>query len=113
MFDKVAAVGDAELVFALRALGTKVFSPQTIEEARGIMENLKQEKFAVCFLHESLFEALKQEREALREEFCPAVVGFSDYRQVTGYLEKMMRNIAVKATGSDSLVKKKDENETR
>jgi vacuolar-type H+-ATPase subunit F/Vma7 len=113
MFDKVAAVGDAELVFGLRALGIKVFSPQTMEEARDIMESLKQENFAVCFLHESLFEALKQEREALRERFCPVVVGFSDYRQVTGYLEKMMRDIAIKATGSDSLVEKKGENEKR
>jgi vacuolar-type H+-ATPase subunit F/Vma7 len=113
MFDKVAVVGDAELVFAFRALGIKVFSPQTAEEARDIIENLKKENFAVCFIHESLFEALKQEREALREEFCPVVVGFSDYRQVMGYLEKMMRNIAIKATGSDSLLKERNENERR
>lgn len=113
MFEKVAVVGDAELVFAFRAMGIKVFSPRAREEAREILETLKQEKFAVCFLHESLFEALKQERETLREEFCPVVLGFSDYRQVSGYLEKMMREIAIKATGSDSLVKKKDENETR
>jgi vacuolar-type H+-ATPase subunit F/Vma7 len=113
MFDKVAVVGDAELVLALRAMGIKVFSPRAIEEARDILETLKQEKFAVCFLHESLFEALKQEREALREKFCPVVLGFSDYRQVTGYLEKMMRDIAIKATGSDSLLKERDENERR
>lgn len=113
MFDKVAMVGDAELVFAFRALGIKVFSPQAIEEARDILETLKQENFAVCFLHERFFEALKQEREALREKFCPVVVGFSDYRQVMGYLEKMMRNIAIKATGSDSLLKERNENERR
>jgi hypothetical protein len=30
-----------------------------------------------------------------------------------GYLEKMMRNIAIKATGSDSLLKERNENERR
>ena len=113
MFDKVAVIGDADLVFAFRAMGIKVFSPLSTGEARDIMETLKQENYAVCFLHESLFEALKPEREALREKFCPVVVGFSDYRQVTGYLEKMIKDVAIKATGSDSLVKKREDNETR
>ncbi len=113
MFDKVAVIGDADLVFAFRAMGIKVFSPLSTGEARDIMETLKQENYAVCFLHESLFEALKPEREALREKFCPVVVGFSDYRQVTGYLEKLIKDVAIKATGSDSLVKKRENNGTR
>ena len=113
MFDKVAVLGDADIIFALRALGVKVFSPKDLEEARKIMESLAEENFALCFLHESFLEPLREEREALRDKFCPVVVGFSDYRKVTDQLERMMREVAIKATGSDSLVKRREENERR
>jgi len=107
MFEKVAIVGEADIVFAFRALGVKVFSPQSLEEARKIMEILEKENFALVFLHESFFELLEGEREALRKKFCPVVVGFSDHRKITDYLENMMREMAIKATGSDSLVKRR------
>jgi len=113
MFDKVAVVGEADIIFALRALGMKVFSPKNLEEAKRVMETLEKENFAICFLHEKFLEPLKEEREALREKFCPVVVGFSDYRKLTDHLEKMVRDMAIKATGSDSLVKRKGEDERR
>ncbi len=106
MFDKVAVIGDADLVFAFKALGIKVFSPQNVDEARTVMELVEKEKFALCFLQEDLLENLEKEREALVHKFCPVVVGFSDYRKVTDYLQRMMRDMAIKATGSDSLVKR-------
>jgi len=113
MFDKVAVVGEADIIFALRALGVKVFSPKSLEEAKKVMESLAKENFALCFLHESFLEPLREEREALRDKFCPVVVGFSDYRKVTDQLERMMREVAIKATGSDALVKRKEEDERR
>lgn len=113
MFDKVAVVGEADIIFALRALGVKIFSPKSLEEARKVMESLAKENFAICFLHESFLEPLREEKEALREKFCPVVVGFSDYRKVTDQLERMMRDVAIKATGSDSLVKRREEDERR
>lgn len=113
MFDKVAIVGEFDLIFAFAALGIKVFSPKNVEEAREIMEYINKENFALCFLDESLFKSLQEEREALSKEFCPVLVGFSDYRKITDYLEKMMREMAIKATGSDSLVRRKGEDETR
>jgi vacuolar-type H+-ATPase subunit F/Vma7 len=113
MFDKVAVVGEADIIFALRALGVKVFSPKSPEEAKKVMKNLVAENFAICFLHDSFLEPLREEREDLRDKFCPVVIGFSDYRTVTDELERMMREVAIKATGSDSLVKRKEENERR
>ncbi len=113
MFDKVAVVGEVDIVFPLRALGMKVFSPESLEEARKVMKILEEENFALCFLHEDLFEFLQKERDALRKKLCPVVVGFSDYRKVTDHLERMMRELAIKATGSDSLVRKRGEDEAR
>jgi hypothetical protein len=94
-------------VFPLRALGIKVFVPGDGEEARDILKQLEKEDVVLCFLHESFLEPLRVERERMEKKFCPVIAGFSDYREVTDYLGKMMREMAVRATGSDSLVKKR------
>lgn len=113
MLDRVAVIGERDLVFPLKVLGVKVFSPKNIDEARRVMSALEEEGIALCLIHESYFEPLSGEREALRGKFTPVVAGFSDYRKVTDELERMMRDMAVKATGSDSLVKKREKHEIR
>jgi vacuolar-type H+-ATPase subunit F/Vma7 len=116
MFDgqtKVAVIGEKDMVFAFRALGFKTFSPRHLDEAREILEGLEEKKIALCFLHQSYFQALQDEREALGKKFVPVVVGFSDYRKITDHLETMMKEMAVKATGSDALVKRRGNHGTR
>jgi len=113
MYEKVAIIGEADIVFPLRALGIKVFSPKNVEEAKEMIREIGEKKFALCFVQESLFEPLREEREALRDKFCPVVVGFSDYRKITDHLARAMKELAIKATGSDSVVKKRGEDETR
>jgi vacuolar-type H+-ATPase subunit F/Vma7 len=113
MLDRVAIIGDCDLIFPLKVMGIKVFFPKDIDEARRVMDSLEEEGIALCLIHESYFDALSSEREALRGKFTPVVAGFSDYRKVTDELEKMMREMAVKATGSDSLVKKRENDEIR
>lgn len=113
MLDRVAVIGDRDLVFPLKVIGIRVFSPKDIDEARRVLGSLEEEGIALCLMHESYFSPLSSEREALREKFTPVVMGFSDYRMVTDELGKMMREMAVKATGSDSLVKRRGNDETR
>jgi vacuolar-type H+-ATPase subunit F/Vma7 len=111
-FDKVAIVGEADLVFALRALGVHIFSPKDVEDARKIMAKIEKEKFALCFVHQRWLQVFKGEKKDSRRIFCPAVVGFSDYRSLTDEAEKIVREMAVKAAGSDSLVKRKGKDES-
>lgn len=116
MFDeraKVAVIGDEDLVFAFRALGIKAYSPRNLKEAREILERLEQDNIALCFLHQSFLEPLQEEREALGKKLIPVVVGFSDYRTIQDHLENLMREMAVKATGSDALVKRRGNHGTR
>lgn len=108
MFDRIAVIGDEALVFPLRALGIRVYCPADIEEASEILSKLESEEIALCFLHERYFEPLAKDRERLEKKICPVVAGFSDYRMVTDYLEHMISEMAVKATGSDALVKGRD-----
>lgn len=112
MLDRVAVVGDRDLVFPLKVMGIKVFSPKDVDEARQVLDFLEKEGIALCLIHERYFTSLRHEREGLKEKFLPVVAGFSDYRQVTDELGKIMREMAVKATGSDSLIKRRGNDET-
>jgi vacuolar-type H+-ATPase subunit F/Vma7 len=113
MFDGIAVIGDLDLVFPLRVMGIRTYSPRTEEEARQVLASLEKDNIALCLLHERFFEVLKKEREALAGKFCPVIAGFSDYRMVTDHLGQMIRDLAVKATGSDSLVKGRGNDEAR
>jgi vacuolar-type H+-ATPase subunit F/Vma7 len=113
MSERVAVIGDSDLVFPLRAIGIRTFSPKTLEEAREILRSLEKEGIALCYLHESFMSPLKEERAALGKKVFPVVVGFSDYRQVTDPMGEMMKEMAIKATGSDSLVKRRGRDEAR
>lgn len=113
MFERVAVIGESDLVFAFKALGWEVFAPKDLEEARKALESIGKENFALCFVHQDFLKPLAQEREALVKKFCPVVVGFRDHRDVADYIGDIMREMAVKATGSDSLIKRKEKDERR
>lgn len=111
-FERIAAVGDADLLFGLRALGIAVFSPRSSEEARAVMARLEKEHYALCLVHQRWMEALAGEKKDAGKKIGPVVLGFSDYRDLTEAIEQMVKEMAVRATGSDSLVKRKGQDES-
>ena len=108
---RIAVIGDADLVFGLRALGLRTFSPRSADEARKILAGIRKENYSLCLVHQQWLDALKEEREEAGRKFYPVVLGFSDYRASADLLERMVREMAVKATGSDSLVRGQGKNE--
>jgi vacuolar-type H+-ATPase subunit F/Vma7 len=107
MYDRIAVIGNEDLIFPLRAMGIRVYEPENLEDARRILKSLEKEDIALCFLHQQYFKPLKKEREALRDQSFPVVAGFSDFRDVSDYLADTLKEMAVQATGSDALVKGK------
>lgn len=105
--EKIAIIGEPDMVYAFRVLGIEAYGPRDVGEARRILESLEEKKIALCFLHQSFLDPLREEREALEKKVVPVVIGYSDYKEIADYLEKMMKDMAVKATGSDSLVKRR------
>jgi vacuolar-type H+-ATPase subunit F/Vma7 len=110
-FDRMAIIGPADLVFGLRTLGVRTVSPRTVDEAKKILAGIVNEGYALCLVHQDWLDVLKEEREEIRKLFCPVALGYSDQRDLTDLVEKMVREMAVKATGSDSLVRGKGNNE--
>jgi vacuolar-type H+-ATPase subunit F/Vma7 len=110
-FDRMAIIGAADLVFGLRALGLRTFSPRDAEDAKKILAGIVKENYALCLVHQDWLDVLKEEREEIGRMFCPVVLGYCDHRSLTDLIEKMVREMAVMATGSDSLVRGKGNNE--
>jgi vacuolar-type H+-ATPase subunit F/Vma7 len=109
--DRMAVIGAADLVFGLRALGVRTFSPGSADEAKKILAAIAKEDYALCLVHQDWLDVLKEERAEIGRRFCPVVLGYSDHRGLTDLVERMVREMAVKATGSDSLVRGKGNNE--
>jgi len=107
MFNKIAVIGDADLILPLKALGIKIYSPESIHEARGILKELEREEIALCLMHDQFLKSLKEEIGRLEKKFCPVIAGFSDYREVSDLLKRKMKDLSIKATGSDSLLRGK------
>ncbi len=110
-FERVAIIGPADLIFGLRALGLRTFSPRNGDEAKKILAGIAKEDYALCLVHQDWLDVLEEQREEIGKRFCPVILGFSDHRALTDLVEKMVREMAVKATGSDSLVRGKGNNE--
>ncbi len=109
---KIAAVGDADLLFGLKALGVTVFSPQDASDMRRIMVTLEKEKFVLCWLHQDWLDVLSRDKKKDEKKLGPVVIGFADYRMLADTLGKMVREMSIKATGSDALVKRKGKDES-
>jgi vacuolar-type H+-ATPase subunit F/Vma7 len=110
-FTRIAVVGEPDLVFGFRALGIETFSPASAEDAEGLASKIVRDDFALCLVEGRWLAAFKEVEAAAGRRLCPVIVGFSDYRSLSDEVEKRLREMAVKATGSDSSVRRKGSHE--
>jgi len=110
-FSRIAVIGEADLVFGFRALGIRTFSPAGADDAEKIASMIIRGDFALCLVDDRWLAEFKEEEASAGRKFCPVIVGFSDYRSLSDEVEKRVREMAVKATGSDALVKRKGSHE--
>lgn len=111
---RIAVIGDKELCSALRVFGLSIFSPGSVEEARAMLAQVVDEKYAICLIQENWLEPLKNEIAELSRSYSPVCLGFSDYREISESVDKLLRDLSIKATGSDALFTRgRKDHETR
>ncbi len=105
---KVAIVGDAALLVGFRALGIKVFSPANPDEARAVLALLEKEDItaSASSTRGSSGPSRRRGRRSVGNS-APSSWAFRTTRTASDHLEVMLREMAVRATGSDALVKRK------
>ncbi|MDI6848357.1 MAG: V-type ATP synthase subunit F [Candidatus Saccharicenans sp.] len=111
---RVAVIGDRNFCAPFKVLGLSVLTPENPDQARTMLAQVVQEKYAVCLIQETWLEVLKPEVAELSHKFAPVCVGFSDFRASSESVENLMRELSIKAIGSDALFTRgRKENETR
>ncbi|MBC7361900.1 MAG: hypothetical protein H5U06_06430 [Candidatus Aminicenantes bacterium] len=111
---RIAIIGDKDLCSPLRVFGLSIFSPTSVGEAKAMLAQVVDEKYTLCLIQENWLEPLKTEIAELSRKFSPVCVGFSDYREISESVEKLLRELSIKATGSDALFTRgRNDHETR
>ncbi|MDI6698248.1 MAG: V-type ATP synthase subunit F [Candidatus Saccharicenans sp.] len=111
---RMAVIGDRNFCAPFKVLGLSVLTPENPDQARTMLARVVQEKYAVCLIQETWLEVLKPEVAELSNKFAPVCVGFSDFRASSESVENLMRELSIKAIGSDALFTRgRKENETR
>jgi len=104
---RIAMIGEAEFCQFFRLFGLAVYSPANLDEARTVLEQIVQEKYSLCLIQEKWLEPLKAEISALSHKFLPVCLGFSDYRGATESVARAIRELSIRATGSDALFRER------
>lgn len=111
---RMAVIGDRDFCAPFKVLGLSVLTPENPDQARAMLAQVVQEKYAVCLIQETWLEVLKPEVAELSHKFAPVCVGFSDFRAGSESVENLMKELSIKAIGSDALFTRgRKENETR
>ncbi|MCX7974113.1 MAG: hypothetical protein N3B16_06370 [Candidatus Aminicenantes bacterium] len=101
---KVAIIGDPDILLIFKFLGLSLFPVQTENEAREALKEVEARNFKLCLLQQN-FYFLIAEREKRKEKW-PVFLPFRDYRQSEDLLQEGIKKMMIKATGSDTLLRK-------
>lgn len=92
---KIAAVGDFDETAYFGVIGAETFFPKSRKDAKGILERLMKENYAIIFVSDRYLMGIDNTKAAL-----PAIVALPDKSgENTG--EKALREYIKRAAGSD------------
>lgn len=103
MESKIAIIGDKDLVGGFTVAGFQVFSPGDKKEdiALALNEVIRND-FSVCFILERFALKVKEQIQELGQKTYPAIVVLPDYRADFGLTEEFLKEVIVRATGTES-----------
>jgi len=100
---RVAAIGDADSVFQLAAVGVDAYPLTDAAQAERRIRRLGEEGYAVVFVTEALWEALGKRTDAFADRVLPAVLPIPGVKAGAGAGVRRIKAMVEKAVGSDVL----------
>lgn len=105
---KIAVIGDLEVVQIFRAIGCDVYGAETSDETRDLILEFKKEdtkeKYGIVLVLESLLEGLGEEDYAkINEGALPAILAIPSPNQASTYSATKLKTLTEQALGSDIL----------
>ncbi len=108
MFDpkkgQIAAIGDEDSMVVLSLAGITVFCARNKEAALEKIDEVINQGFGLCLIQDE-FYPLVLAKQKIEGGWQPVFLPFRDYRQAVDLIQSRLRELAIKATGSDSLLK--------
>ena len=94
----LAVVGDEDVVLGFRALGFRAYPVTAPEEFKTILDQLRQNKTAICLVEEDIYLAAQQEINNHNQPPFPIFIPFSKTGRMN-LLDDIVKKIRLKATG--------------
>lgn len=102
--EKIAVIGDKDLVLAFKAIGMDVFSANSAGEAYEQIKLLAR-NYSVIFITEDLAEQISDVIEKYRTEAYPAIIPIPSSEGSTGFGMSGIKKDVERAVGTDILFK--------
>jgi V/A-type H+-transporting ATPase subunit F len=96
----LAIIGDEDTVLGFQALGFRIYPLRELQEAKAALEEIVQQKCAVCLVQDNIYLAAQEEINNYSDLPFPVFVPFSKNGE-KGLLETMFRAIRLRATGTN------------
>ncbi|MGQ9471740.1 MAG: V-type ATP synthase subunit F [Candidatus Aminicenantales bacterium] len=103
---KVAAIGDPDILFILQSAGVDVFAARQEAEALQAISEIREKGFGLCFIQENFYSLALRRKEKREKKIETVFVPLRDFRQEIDFIQDVMKEMTVKATGSDMLLRR-------
>lgn len=100
--NKIAVIGDRDLILAFKAVGMEVFSANDAEAAAVLLKKLAKE-YAIIFITEDLAQPLWETLEKYKEKAYPAIIPIPASYGSNGFGAKGIKKDVERAVGTDIL----------
>ncbi|HOX54084.1 MAG: V-type ATP synthase subunit F [Candidatus Omnitrophica bacterium] len=97
--NKIAVVGDEDLVLGFEALGFNIYPLKKPEDFKSVIEKLIESNITICLIQDSIYNANIEKINSFRQLTLPVFVPFSkDANSIL--LDNILKDIRLKATGA-------------
>ena len=105
--NKIAVVGNKDIILAFKAIGMDVYSAENTDEGENIIKKISKE-YAVIFLTEDIARGMEDTLSKYKSKPYPAIIPIPSHEGSTGYGMDSIKKDVEKAVGTDILFGKED-----
>jgi len=101
---RIAIIGDPDLLLLFKLFGVKIFPARNEAEAREALKEIEARSFELCLIQQNYYFLINEKERKKRKG--PVFLPFRDYRRPEDLIEEEIKKMMIRATGSDTLLKK-------
>ena len=103
MESKIAIIGDKDLVEGFASAGFQAFFPEDKKEKiASALNEVVHNDFSLCFILERFALKVREQIRELDRKTYPVIVLLPDYREDFGLTAEFLKEVIVRATGTES-----------